>query len=130
MRVATCLALLLARLASQAFTAASQAKTILFRQSGQVSPSPANGHQVSRHEAWASGNVAALRLRHVPVAGHLALGQNRAIQMDMNLRVNPFAPRALLTGSERLKRSARLKAGEPTDPNHPNLGMLPRVTSL
>lgn len=101
---------------------------------------PSNGYQVLLHKAWlqtlgSAPSSAAIstgneQFGHFPVEGTLRLTQARFIDVDADLWVNQFDASGLVTGSERIKQSSRLKSGELTYLDHGSLGLLIRVSPL
>ncbi len=99
-----------------------------------------NGYQVLLHQAWQQSmgeapskiaiNTGNQQFGHFPVEGTLTLKQMRFVDLEANFWINQFDGTGLLTGSERLKQSARLKTGELTYLDHSNLGMLIRISPL
>lgn len=102
--------------------------------------SPANGYRVLLHKAWAQNLGAApskIALSsgqeqdgHFPVEGTLSLTQVRNVDVEADLWINQFDADGLLSGSERLKQSSRLKNGELTYLDHSSLGLLIKVSPL
>ncbi|MGH8352265.1 MAG: CsiV family protein [Pseudomonas sp.] len=102
--------------------------------------SPANGYQVLLHKAWAQ-NLSATPSKialstdeeqdgHFAAEGTLSLTQERYVDVDADFWVNQFDADGLLSGSERLKQSSRLKNGELTYLDHSSLGLLIKVSPL
>lgn len=101
---------------------------------------PAKGYEVLLHQAWQQtlGSVpssVAFRggeasFAHYPVQGTLELKAVRFVDLDARIWVNQFDADGLLTGSEQLKQSARLKDGELTYLDHGSIGALVRVRPL
>jgi hypothetical protein len=99
-----------------------------------------NGYTVLLHQAWQQSmgeaptriavNTGNQQFGHYPVEGTLSLKQVKFVDLDANFWINQFDGTGLLTGSERLKQSARLKTGELTYLDHSNLGMLIRISPL
>lgn len=101
---------------------------------------PNNGYTVLLHQAWqqnmgeaptkvavSTGNQ---QFGHFPVEGTLTLKQVRFVDLDANFWINTLDATGLVTSSERLKQSARLKTGEVTYLDHSNLGMLVKISPL
>ncbi|MDH1261549.1 CsiV family protein [Pseudomonas sp. GD03944] len=101
---------------------------------------PGNGYQVLLHKAWTQSlgsapSTAAIstgneQFGHFPVEGTLRLTQARFVDVEADLWVNQFDGSGLVTGSERIKQSSRLKTGELTYLDHGSLGLLIRVSPL
>jgi hypothetical protein len=102
--------------------------------------SGSNGYQVLLHQAWqqtlggATSTVAfssgKASFAHHPVEGILEMKSVRFVDLDAKIWVNQFDADGLLTGSEHLKQSARLKNGELTYLDHGSIGALIRVSPL
>ncbi|WP_375738437.1 CsiV family protein [Pseudomonas boanensis] len=101
---------------------------------------PSKGYQVLLHKAWSqnistapsavsvtSGNQ---QLGHFPVEGTLILSIDRNIEARTDFWVNQFDADGLLSGSERIRQTTRLKNGELTYLDHSSLGILIRVSPL
>ncbi len=101
---------------------------------------PANGYEVLLHKSW-SQNVGinpsrvALsngesQLGHYPVEGTLTLQQSEVLNLDASFWANQFDADGLLTASEHLQQSTRLKEGTLTYLDHRSMGVLLRVSPL
>jgi hypothetical protein len=98
------------------------------------------GYQVLLHQAWqqqvsATGNTLALsggqpQYGHFPIEGTLSLQQARFIELNVDLWINQFDADGLLSASERLQQSSRLKSNELTFIDHGSLGLLLKVSPL
>ncbi|UVE19217.1 peptidoglycan binding protein CsiV [Pseudomonas sp. LS44] len=102
--------------------------------------SPNAGYEVLLHKAWAQ-NLSAVPSKvalssgdqhfgHFPVEGTVSLTQVRFTDATVEFWINQFDADGLLTGSERLKQSTRLKNGELTYLDHSNLGVLIKIVPL
>lgn len=101
---------------------------------------PNQGYQVLLHKAW-SQNLSAVpskvalssgdaQFGHHPVEGTVTLTQVRFTDAAVELWINQFDNAGLLTGSERVKQTARLKNGELTYLDHSNIGLLIKIVPL
>lgn len=101
--------------------------------------SPGNGYQVLLHQAWTQsvGDASTSRVAihsgsesfgHYPVQGTLSLKQGRLIELDSDIWVNQFDA-GVLSDSERIKQSIRLKNNELTFLDNGSLGLLIRVSA-
>ncbi|MET1080256.1 MAG: CsiV family protein [Pseudomonas sp.] len=101
---------------------------------------PDKGYQVLLHKAWqqnlsATPSKVALsegtsQFGHAPIEGTLSLQQARFVDVQADFWINQFSADGLLSGSERLKQSNRLKTGELTFLDHGHLGLLIKVSPL
>ncbi|MBM7060970.1 hypothetical protein JQX08_09655 [Pseudomonas sp. UL073] len=102
--------------------------------------SPNQGYQVLLHKAWTQ-NLSATpskvslstgdqQFGHHPVEGTVTLTQVRFTDATVELWINQFDDNGLLTASERVKQTARLKNGELTYLDHSNLGLLIKIVPL
>lgn len=101
---------------------------------------PGQGYEVLLHQAWqqslgsAPSKVAfsngEASFSHHPVQGTLTMKAVRFTDLDAQVWVNRFDADGLLTSSEHLKQSARLKDGELTYLDHGSIGALVRVRPL
>nr|MBO2510007.1 hypothetical protein [Gammaproteobacteria bacterium] len=101
---------------------------------------PDNGYKVLLHKAWiqtisAVPNSVAVstgeaRFGHYPVEGTLSMSLNRVTEANLDFWINQFDAHGLLTSSERLKQSARLKNGKLTYLDHSNLGVLIKIVPM
>ena len=101
---------------------------------------PAKGYEVLLHQAWqqslgsAPSSVAfsngEASFSHHPVQGTLEMKAVRFVDLEARVWVNQFDADGLLSGSEQLKQSARLKNGELTYLDHGSIGALIRVRPL
>lgn len=101
--------------------------------------SPGNGYQVLLHQAWTQsvGDAAPSRVAinggsesfgHYPVQGTISLKQGRYIELDSDIWVNQFEA-GVLSDSERIKQSIRLKNNELTFLDNGSLGLLIRISA-
>ncbi|MHA6493765.1 CsiV family protein [Pseudomonas borbori] len=98
------------------------------------------GYQVLLHRAWSQpigSNASSIavstgdqRFGHFPTEGVITLGQGRRIDLSVELWVNHFESNGLLSSSELIRRSVRLKSAELTFLDHGNLGVLVRVRPI
>ncbi|MCY1276421.1 Peptidoglycan-binding protein, CsiV [compost metagenome] len=101
---------------------------------------PNAGYQVLLHKAWTQSLSAVPskvavssgdpQFGHFPVEGTVTLTQVRFVDANLEFWINQFDADGLLSGSERLKQSARLKNGELNYLDHSNLGVLIKVAPL
>ena len=101
---------------------------------------PANGYQVLLHQAWSQGlgdsissvaiSTGSEQFGHFPVQGSISLRGDSLIELDSDIWVNQFDQSGLLSESERIKQSRRLKSGELTFVDNGSLGLLIRVSPL
>lgn len=101
---------------------------------------PSSGYQVLLHQAWsqslggASSSVAIStgneQFGHYPVEGTISLKAGRVIELDSDIWVNQLDASGILSDSERIKQSSRLKSGELTFVDNGSLGLLIRVSPL
>lgn len=101
---------------------------------------PASGYQVLLHQAWSqSANGANSRVAistgteqfgHFPVEGTISLTAGRVVELDSDIWVNQLDASGIITDSERVKQSSRLKSGELTFIDNGSLGLLVRVSPL
>jgi len=97
-------------------------------------------YQVLLHQAWqqqvsATKSTLALsdgqpQFGHFPVEGTLSLRQARFIEVKVDLWLNQFDADGLLSTSERLQQTSRLKNGEVTFIDHGSLGLLLKIFPL
>jgi len=102
--------------------------------------SAAEGYQVLLHQAWQQQlgaapsrmalSVGKERHGHFPIEGTLSLTQGRYLDVAAEFWINRFDNTGFLAGSERLKQTSRLSAGQLTFLDHGNLGLLIRVNPL
>ncbi|WP_422909022.1 CsiV family protein [Pseudomonas sp. MAC6] len=107
-------------------------------EAGKLNPS--SGYQVLLHQAWsqslgsATSSVAIStgneQFGHYPVEGRISLKEGRLIELESDIWVNQFDASGILSDSERIKQSTRLKSGELTFVDNGSLGMLIRVSPL
>ncbi|CAD5108822.1 CsiV family protein [Zestomonas carbonaria] len=101
---------------------------------------PNNGYQVLLHKAWTQ-NLSSVpskvavstgdqQFGHFPVEGTVSLSQERVAEANLDFWINRFDADGLLTSSERLKQSARLKNGELNYLDHSNLGVLIKIVPM
>jgi len=112
--------------------------TALNAEAGKLSPS--SGYQVLLHKAWtqslgeSSSRVAIStgeeQFGHYPVEGTLSLKAGRLIELESDVWVNQMDASGIITDSERIKQSSRLKSGELTFVDNGSLGLLIRVRPL
>lgn len=101
---------------------------------------PAKGYEVLLHQAWqqtlgstpsvVAFNSGEASFAHHPVQGTLQMKSVRFVDLEAQIWVNQFDVDGLLTGSEQLKQSARLKDGELTYLDHGSIGALIRIRPL
>lgn len=118
--------------------ASNSRSTALNAEAGKLNPS--SGYQVLLHQAWSqslgnsSSSVAIStgneQFGHYPVEGRLSLREGRLIELDSDIWVNQFDASGILSDSERIKQSTRLKSGELTFVDNGSLGLLIRVSPL
>jgi hypothetical protein len=102
--------------------------------------SPSSGYQVLLHKAWSqsvgglSSSVAIStgnqQFGHYPVEGTISLKEGRLIELESDIWVNQLDASGILSDSERIKQSSRLKSGELTFVDNGSLGLLIRVSAL
>ena len=100
----------------------------------------ANGYEVVLHQAWvqAAGptpvkvalSSGQAQLGHSPAEGTLSLTFVDYLDVDADFWVNQFDASGILSDSERIKQSTRLKSGELTFVDNGSLGLLIRVSPL
>lgn len=100
----------------------------------------ANGYEVVLHQAWvqAAGPTPVKialssgqpQLGHSPAEGTLGLTFADYLNVDADFWVNQFDADGLVTASERIKHSSRLKNGQLTYLDHGSLGLLIKVAPL
>ena len=99
----------------------------------------ANGYEVVLHQAWVQPvgptpvNIALssgqLQLGHYPAEGTLSLSFVDYLNVNADFWVNQFDADGLVTASERIKHSSRLKNGQLTYLDHGSLGLLIKVSA-
>lgn len=100
--------------------------------------SPANGYEVLLHQAWQQSvgpnpvKVALSngqeQLGQFPAEGTLSIQRESFVDIHADFWVNQFDADGIVTASERIKQSSRLKNGQVTYLDHGSLGILIKVT--
>lgn len=116
----------------------SQRSTALNNEAAKLSP--ANGYEVLLHQAWQQSvgpNPVKIALTNgqeqfgqYPAEGTLSIKRESFVDITADFWVNQFDADGLVTASEHLKQSSRLKNGQPTYLDHGSLGVLIKVTPL
>jgi hypothetical protein len=116
----------------------SQRSTALNAEAAKLSP--ANGYEVLLHQAWqqsvgptpvkialSSGQE---QFGQFPAEGTLSLKRENFVDITADFWVNQFDADGIVTASEHIKQSSRLKNGQTTYLDHGSLGVLIKVSPL